>query len=88
MKAYVEHVAIGRKNPNAIYVQSRSGNIYRLKDATVTEQKSLFELSILDLCTRISNRGVIDTKQYIKCKKPSRRSKRNLGQQKHVKQAA
>ena len=75
MKAYVEHVAIGRKNPNAIYVQSRSGNIYRLKDEIVTQQTSLFELSVIDLCNRIYDRGVIDTRQYIKCKKPKKRVK-------------
>ena len=65
----VTGVAVGRKNPNNIYVQSASGNVYLLKDSTRKEQLAINpKLTVRDIVARIKARGTIHSKFYTKVK--------------------
>jgi hypothetical protein len=64
-QAKVSMVRVGKKNKTAIYVQSASGNVYRLHPQTVREQAKCGR-SIDQIIAHITNRATINTKFYTK----------------------
>ena len=64
-QAKVTMVRVGKKNKTAIYVQSSSGNVYRLHPQTVREQAQRGR-TIEQIITHITKRATINTKVYTK----------------------
>ena len=64
-QAKVTMVRVGKKNKTAIYVQSSSGNVYRLHPQTVREQAPRGR-TIEQIIAHITNRATINTKFYTK----------------------
>ena len=63
--AKVTMVRVGKKNKTAIYVQSSSGNVYRLHPQTVREQAQRGR-TIEQMIAHITKRATINTKFYTK----------------------
>lgn len=63
--AKVSMVRVGRKNKTAIYIQSASGNVYRLHPQTVREQVKCGR-TIEQMIAHITKRETINTKFYTK----------------------
>lgn len=61
----VKLVRVGKKNKTAIYVQSASGNVYRLHNQQVREQMQRGR-TIKQLVAHIQKREQISTKFYTK----------------------
>ena len=61
----VSMVRVGRKNKTAIYIQSASGNVYRLHPKTVREQIKCGR-TIEQMIAHITKRATINTKFYTK----------------------
>lgn len=64
-QAKVTMVRVGKKNKTAIYVQSSSGNVYRLHPQTVREQAQRGR-TIEQIIAHIAKRATINTKFYTK----------------------
>lgn len=64
-QAKVTMVRVGKKNKTAIYVQSSTGNVYRLHPETVREQ-ILCGRTIEQMIAHITKRATINTKFYTK----------------------
>lgn len=63
----VTGVLVGRKNPDNIYVQTSSGNIYLMKESTRKEQLAINpKLTVAGIVARIKQRGFIQRKFYTK----------------------
>ena len=65
-KARIMSVLPGRINPDAIYVMSASGNIYRLKPTVAAAQRKVHNIDTATLIQRTKERGTIDTKFFTK----------------------
>lgn len=63
--AKVSMVRVGKKHKTAIYVQSASGNVYRLHPKTVREQAQRGR-TIEQMIDLITERATINTKFYTK----------------------
>lgn len=64
-QAKVSMVRVGKKHKTAIYVQSASGNVYRLSPQTVREQAQRGR-TIEQMIAHITERATINTKFYTK----------------------
>lgn len=69
IKATVADVAVGLKNPDSIYVKSKSGRVYRLNPYFVKGKNVIAgKETIQDLISKITEMGSIELRLFTKVK--------------------
>lgn len=69
IRAIVTDVAVGLKNPDNIYVKSKSGRVYRLNPYFVKGKNVVAgKETIQNLVSRIREQGLIQLKYFTKVK--------------------